>query len=95
MARVTEQKNIMLEHMYHKPLINPDELLETLHEYRDIVKPYVCDVSLYLNNAIKEGKTILVAIVVFTMIKQEIHGTLILIFVTNIIEKGLKVNQKQ
>ncbi len=58
-ARVTEQKNIMLEHMYHKPLINPDELLETLHEYRDIVKPYVCDVSLYLNNAIKEGKTIL------------------------------------
>lgn len=58
-ARVTEQKNIMLEHMYHKPLINPDELLETLHEYRDIVKLYVCDVSLYLNNAIKEGKTIL------------------------------------
>ena len=58
-ARVVEQKNIMLEHMYHKPLINPDELLETLHEYRDIVKPYVADVSLFLNNAIKEGKTIL------------------------------------
>jgi adenylosuccinate synthase len=45
--------------MYHKPLIDPDELLETLHEYREIVKPYVCDTSLYLNNAIKEGKTIL------------------------------------
>ena len=58
-ARVVEQKNIMLEHMYHKPLINADELLETLHEYRDIVKPYVCDASLFLNNAIKEGKTIL------------------------------------
>ena len=58
-ARVVEQKNIMLEHMYHKPLINADELLETLHEYRDIVKPYVADVSLFLNNAIKEGKTIL------------------------------------
>ena len=58
-ARVVEQKNIMLEHMYHKPLINPDELLETLHEYRDIVKPYVCDTALYLNNAIKEGKTVL------------------------------------
>ena len=58
-ARIVEQKNIMLEHMYHKPLINPDELLETLHEYRDIVKPYVADVSLFLNNAIKEGKTIL------------------------------------
>ena len=58
-ARVVEQKNIMLEHMYHKPLINPDELLETLHSYRDIIEPYACDVSLFLNNAIKEGKTIL------------------------------------
>ena len=58
-ARVVEQKNIMLEHMYHKPLIDPDELLETLHEYRDIVKPYVADVALFLRNANKEGKTIL------------------------------------
>ena len=58
-VRIAEQKNILLEHMYHKPLINPDELLETLHEYRDIVIPYVADVSLFLNNAIKEGKTIL------------------------------------
>ena len=59
MARVVAQKNILLEHMYHKPLINPDELLETLHSYRDIIEPYACDVSLFLNNAIKEGKTIL------------------------------------
>ena len=58
-VRIAEQKNILLEHMYHKPLIDSDELLETLHEYRDIVKPYVADVSLFLNNAIKEGKTIL------------------------------------
>ena len=58
-VRIAEQKNILLEHMYHKPLIDPDELLETLHEYRDIVKPYVADVSLFLNHAIKEGKTIL------------------------------------
>ena len=58
-ARVVAQKNILLEHMYHKPLIDPDELLETLHNYRDIIEPYACDVSLFLNNAIKEGKTIL------------------------------------
>lgn len=58
-ARVVAQKNILLEHMYHKPLINPDELLEKLHSYRDIIEPYACDVSLFLNNAIKEGKTIL------------------------------------
>lgn len=57
--RICEQKNIMLEHMYHKPTIDPKELLETLHEYRDIVEPYVCDVAVFLRNAIKENKTIL------------------------------------
>ena len=57
--RVCEQKNIMLEHMYHKPLIDPAELLETLHEYKEMVAPYVCDVSAYLAQAIKEDKTIL------------------------------------
>lgn len=57
--RVAEQKNVMLEHMYHKPLIDTDELLQTLHEYRDMVAPYVGDVSVVLNKAIAEGKTIL------------------------------------
>ncbi len=57
--RICETKNVMLEHLYHKPPINPEELLETLHEYRDMVKPFVCDVSLYLHNALKEGKEVL------------------------------------
>ena len=57
--RVCETKNVLLEHLYHKPAIAPKELLETLHEYRDMVAPFVCDVSLYLHNAIKEGKEIL------------------------------------
>jgi len=52
-------KNVMLEHMYHKPLIDPEELLKTLHEYRDIVEPYVADTSLFISNALKEGKTVL------------------------------------
>lgn len=57
--RVCGQKNVMLEHMYHKPLIKPSELLETLHEYRKMIAPYVCDVSAFLDRAMKEGKTIL------------------------------------
>ena len=57
--RVCEQKNIMLEHMYHKPLIEPAQLLETLRGYRKMIAPYVCDVSAYLDRAMKEGKTIL------------------------------------
>ena len=56
---VCETKNVLLEHLYHKPLLNVDELFAELMEYKKMVAPYVCDVSLYLNNALKEGKEIL------------------------------------
>ena len=57
--RVCELKNVMLEHLYHQPPINPEELYATLLEYRDMVAPYVCDVSAYLHEAIRDGKNIL------------------------------------
>lgn len=57
--RVCEVKNCILEHLYHKPAINPDELLETLHEYRDMVAPYVCDTAAFLQQAVRDGKNIL------------------------------------
>lgn len=57
--QVCEVKNIMLEHLYHQPPIKPEELLETLHGYRDLIAPYVCDVSAYLHQAILEEKNIL------------------------------------
>ena len=58
-ARVCEQKNVILEHLYHKPAIDENELFNTLMEYKEMVAPYVCDVSTYLHQAIKEGKNIL------------------------------------
>ena len=58
-ARICETKNVILEHLYHKPVIDAEELLETLREYREMIAPYVCDVSSYLDRALKEGKTIL------------------------------------
>lgn len=57
--RVCEIKNVMLEHLYHQPLLNPEELFIEMLEYREMVAPYVCDVSAYLYEAIKEGKNIL------------------------------------
>jgi adenylosuccinate synthase len=57
--RVVEMKNIMLEHMYHKPALNPEEIYQLLLDYKKLVDPYVCDTALYLHNAIKEGKNIL------------------------------------
>ncbi len=56
---VLELKNVILKHLYNKPEIDKEELLNTLHEYRDMVAPYVCDTALYLQKAIKEGKNIL------------------------------------
>ena len=58
-ARVCEQKNVLLEHLYHKPLLKPEDIVKELKEYREMVAPYVCDVSSYLYEAIKEGKNIL------------------------------------
>ena len=59
LKRVCETKNVLLEHLYHKPLLDSEELLVTMTEYRDMIAPYVCDVSLYLDKALKEGKNIL------------------------------------
>ncbi len=71
--RVSEMKNVILEHLYHKPLIDPVELLNTLHEYRDMIAPFVCDVSAFLDKALKEGKTILLEGQLGTM-KDPDHG---------------------
>ena len=56
---VCQVKNVMLEHLYHKPLLNPDDIMDKLMEYKEMVAPYVGDVSLFLWNALKEGKEIL------------------------------------
>ena len=58
-ARVCETKNVLLRHLYHKPLIHPEDLMKELAEYRDMIAPYVCDVSSYLWEAVKAGKNIL------------------------------------
>ena len=71
--RVSEMKNVILEHLYHKPLIDPAELLNTLHEYRNMIAPFVCDVSAFLDKALKEGKTILLEGQLGTM-KDPDHG---------------------
>ena len=57
--RVVTKKNVMLEHLYHKPLLTVDGVYEELMSYKKMIEPYVADVSLYLWNALKEGKQVL------------------------------------
>lgn len=58
-VRVCEQKNILLEHLYHKPLLKPEEIVAELKGYREKLAPYVGDVSAFLDRAVKDGKEIL------------------------------------
>ena len=57
--RVVTMKNVLLEHLYHKSTLDVNEIYETLLRYKEMIAPYVCDVSLYLDKALKEGKTVL------------------------------------
>ncbi len=52
-------KNVMLVNLYgHEPL-KPEEVFATLMEYKEMIAPYVCDVSSFLYDAWRDGKNIL------------------------------------
>ena len=57
--RVLEVKNVLVEHLYHKDPIDPEAVFAELLKYREMIRPYVCDVSVFLRDALKEGKNIL------------------------------------
>ena len=59
LARVLEVKNLILENVYHKPQLDLDEVYNTLLEYREMIKPYVCNTAKFIREAIKDGKKIL------------------------------------
>lgn len=59
LTRVLEVKNLILENVYHKPQLDVDEVYNTLLEYREMIKPYVCNTSKFIKQAIKDGKKIL------------------------------------
>lgn len=54
-----EIKNILIEHLYHKPKLDPKEIFDEVIQYRDVVAPYIVNTTEFLNKAIKEGKNIL------------------------------------
>ena len=52
-------KNVMLTGLYNKEPLDPEELFETCMQYREIIEPYLTDVSLFCTEELKKGKTIL------------------------------------
>ncbi|MDD4390267.1 MAG: adenylosuccinate synthase [Eubacteriales bacterium] len=59
LKQVCEQKNILLEHLYKKPLLDEEELYRACCDYREKIKPYICNLSTYMYDAVKLKKKIL------------------------------------
>ena len=59
LERVLEVKNQILANVYHKPLLDVDDVFNKLMEYRDMVAPYVCDTGKLVRDALKDGKNVL------------------------------------
>ena len=54
-----EMKNVIFEHLYHKPPVDAGALFQQLLEYRELIRPYVGDAVSFVHQALKEGKTVL------------------------------------
>lgn len=57
--RICETKNVLLEHLYHKPRLKTEDIMEELLSYKEMIEPYVCDISQFLWNAIQDGKEVM------------------------------------
>lgn len=71
--RVLVTKNTLLEHLYHKPLIDADELFSQMMEWREFIRPFVADTASFLEQAVRDGKEILLEGQLGTM-KDPDHG---------------------
>ena len=56
---IVEWKNLLIEKGYGVEKINADEMLEWLKEYGYYLKDYICDTGLFIDNAVKEGKSVM------------------------------------
>ena len=52
-------KNTLLEHLYQKPLLDPEALYKEMVEQRELIAPYVGNAAEAVQTALSEGKEIL------------------------------------
>ena len=56
---IVEWENLMVAGVYGAEPISVSAMAEHLKKYGDIIKPFICDVSLYLDEQAKKGKKIM------------------------------------
>ena len=52
-------KNLTLKYVYNKPLLSEEEIYNTCMECKEKIAPYVCDTHKLIQDALREGKNIL------------------------------------
>ncbi len=57
--RAVEVKNVLFQHLYHKPALDENELYDQLLTLRDRIAPYVGDAVSFLHEAVQSGKIVL------------------------------------
>ena len=59
LEQVCAIKNVLFEHLYHKPKLDPKALFDQITGYRDQIAPYVGDAMSFVKEALAEGKQVL------------------------------------
>lgn len=59
LERNIEKKNVLLQHFYKQPLLEAEKICDDLIQLGDRIKPFVCDTTKVLNEAIAQQKNIL------------------------------------
>ena len=59
LTSVVTVKNVLFEHLYHKPPVDVDALFAQLLEQREMIRPYVADTVAFVHEALRAGKSIL------------------------------------
>lgn len=59
LTRAVELKNVMFQHLYHKPALDVEELFRQLLQCREMIRPYVGDAVTFVHEAVAQGKTVL------------------------------------
>ena len=57
--KICTLKNVLFENLYKKPALVKEEILDLLAEYREMIRPFVTDTNVFINQALKDGKKIL------------------------------------
>lgn len=60
LEKVCELKNALIVHLYHKDPLDVDALFQEMLEQRELIRPYVGDVAVFVRQSLRDGQTILI-----------------------------------